>query len=120
MSSAEDLEAFSDLLDVAVANLQEAEKYNELCDGSLDIELQRKLSKELLVEYHRWLCMKKDKSECVEALNEWVLQESKFATEASETIDGVSKNTDKSKEQPGTMFTFHSQYLQCVSAAEVW
>ena len=53
--SAEELERFADLLDLTVINLKEAGEHQDLGDGSLYVQLQRKLPQFLLTRYHRWL-----------------------------------------------------------------
>ena len=54
-NNAHDVEAFADMLDVVVVNLMEAERYSELGSGTLYTQLQRKLTNEMLVKYHRWI-----------------------------------------------------------------
>jgi hypothetical protein len=75
--NAKDLEEFVDLLDVAVINLQEAGRDEELRNGSLYLKLQKKLTEQMTSQYCRWLFEKK-KDESVLSLREWVIQESEF------------------------------------------
>ena len=50
-----DLERFTDILDFAVVNLKEAGLYEELGNGSLYIELQKKIPEAMLTRYLRWI-----------------------------------------------------------------
>ena len=50
---AKDIEKFADLLDVAVMNLKEAGRFEELANGSLYLKLQRKVPESMLARYHR-------------------------------------------------------------------
>ena len=90
--NAEELERFADLLDITIINLKEAGDHQDLGDGSLYIQLQKKLSQSLLARYHRWL-FENNMTESVVALQTWVLQESHFQTIASETIKGLTGQT---------------------------
>ena len=47
-----DIEKFADLLDVAIVNLKEANRLEELQDGLLYMKLQKKLSATMLATYH--------------------------------------------------------------------
>ena len=49
-----DLENFADLLDVAVINLQGISR-EELGNGSLYLKLQKKLTEQMISQYHRWI-----------------------------------------------------------------
>ena len=88
------LEKFADLLDVAIVNLQQAQMNNELGSGALYIKLQRKLSENLLTNYHRWVIDNKRK-ESVLTLREFVLREAEFLSVASETIHGIATRRPK-------------------------
>ena len=90
--NAKDLDEFADLLDIALIHLQDAGQNHELCDGSLDTELQRKLHQSMLARYHRWV-FETNTVESVVALRKWVLQEAEFQTIASETGHGLTGNT---------------------------
>jgi hypothetical protein len=50
-----DVEKFVDLLDVAVVNLEDAKRWEELGTGTFRIKLQRKLPQVMLTNYHRWI-----------------------------------------------------------------
>ena len=73
----EELERFADLLDITIINLEEAGDNQDLGDGSLYIQLQKKLPQSLLARYHR-LLFENNMTESVVALQTWVLQESNF------------------------------------------
>ena len=89
---AEELERFADLLDITIINLKEAGDHQDLGDGSLYNQLQKKLPQDLLARYHRWL-FENNMMESVVALQTWILQESHFQTIASETINGLTGHT---------------------------
>ena len=90
--NAEELERFADVLDITIINLRETGEHQDLNDGYLYIQLQRKLPQSLLARYHRWL-FENNVPESVVALQTWVLQESQFQTIASETINGLTGHT---------------------------
>ena len=90
--NAEELERFADLLDITTINLRELGEHQDLGDGYLYIQLQRKFPQSLLARYHRWL-FENNMTESVVALQTWVLQESHFQTIASETINGLTGHT---------------------------
>ncbi len=75
--NAKDLEEHVDLLDVAVINLQEAGRHEELGNGSLYLKLQKKLTEQMISQYYRWMFEKK-KDESVLSLREWVIQSLNF------------------------------------------
>ena len=81
-----ELEKFADVLDVAVLNLKEANRQEELGDGSLYMMLQRKLPETMLSQYHRWTHENK-RTETVELLREWINQEAEYQIVAAETLD---------------------------------
>ena len=93
--NAEELERFADVLDITIINLRETGEHQDLNDGYLYIQLQRKLPQSLLARYHRWL-FENNVPESVVALQTWVLQESQFQTIASETINGLTGHTSTS------------------------
>ena len=87
--NAKDLDRLADLLDVIVINLKEAGRHEELGHGSLYIKIQKKMTELMLANYNRWV-FKHKKSECVETLREWIIQEAEFQTVAAETLCGVA------------------------------
>ena len=94
---ASDLERFADLLDIAVINLKEAGRQDELGNGSLYTKLQRKMTQSLLTHYHRWI-YENHRVESVVTLREWVIQEAEFQTIANEVVHGLSgKHTETKK-----------------------
>lgn len=80
-----DLKKFADILDISVIYLKDAGRTDELKNGSLYVKLQKKISESLLSTYHRWVYEKK-KTESVESLREWNLQEFEFRTMANKTV----------------------------------
>ena len=86
---AKDIEKFADLLDVAVVNLKEAGRDDELGNGSLYLKLQRKIPEIMLCQYHRWV-FENNKNHSVEVLREWINQEAEFQMVAAETVKGLT------------------------------
>ena len=89
--NAGDIERFADLLDVTVVNLKEANRHDELGEGTLYISLCKKLNDGMLAQYHLWI-FENHRWESVETLKEFVLQEAEFQTVAWETIRGVTSS----------------------------
>ena len=52
------------------------------------MKLQKKLPASMLALYHRCV-YENHKIECVEVLNDWIIQEAKFQVKALETVQGV-------------------------------
>ena len=105
------MEKYADLLDIAIVNLKEANRFEELQDGLLYMKLQKKLPASMLTRYHRWI-YENHKIESVEVLREWVIQETEFQTEAIETIQGLSRKQDmrsNTREIPHTFFGKQNQ-----------
>ena len=71
------IERFADLLDIAIVNLKEMGRVEELGNGSLYQKSQRKLPEQLLARYHRWV-FEYSYEESVEILRYWVIQEAEF------------------------------------------
>ena len=83
-----DLEKFADLLDVAVINLKENDREEELGNGTFYRKLQRKLPEKMLTHYQRWTFENKKKGN-VETLRRFVIQEAEFQMAAAETLHGL-------------------------------
>ncbi|XP_065177331.1 uncharacterized protein LOC135807824 [Sycon ciliatum] len=120
---AKDLEQFSELLAVAVVNLEDAGRAAELGAGSFYTTLLRKLDEQIVVRYHRW---RYDRSlaESVHGLLEFCTLEADFLITASETVSGfgTSGRSDYSRtgrdyrsEQPRTLVTSSQPQSQCAS-----
>lgn len=86
-----DLERFSELIDVIVVHMKEAERECELGNGALYHTLQKKFNKELLAKYREWLS-DKSKPENVESLQCFIDDKAEFLTTASETLTGITKD----------------------------
>ena len=52
LGNPKDLEKYADLLDIAIVNLKEANRLEELKDGLLYMKLQKKLPASMLTQYH--------------------------------------------------------------------
>ena len=101
-----DIEKYADLLDIAIVNLKEVNRSEELRDGLLYMKLQKKLPASMLASYHRWM-YENHKEDSVEVLREWAIQESEFQTRALETIQGLNAGRFVNKvnrETPHTYF----------------
>ena len=61
--SSKDTERYADLLDIAIVNLKEANRSEELQDGLLYMKLQKKLPATMLAAYHRWIFENKKKNQ---------------------------------------------------------
>ena len=100
-----DLEKFADLLDIAIVNLKEANRYEEFRDGLLYMKLQKKLPVTMLTNYHRWV-FENRKMESVEILREWVIQEAEFQTRALETVQDLTTKVEGKVRLKGTSNAF--------------
>jgi len=98
-----DRERSADILDIAVINLKEARRYEELGNRSLYAKLQKKMTEQMLAQYHRRV-YERSKPECVETLREWVIQEAEFQTIAAETLRGISRSSSSTQRKDQTYF----------------
>ena len=87
---AQDLERFTDVLDMAVVTLKDAGMHTELGTGILYQRIQQKLPVNLLAQYRRWI-VHHQKDESVEVLLEWLNAEAEVLAAATETIEGISQ-----------------------------
>ena len=94
-----DIERFADLLDIAVTNLEEANRVEELGDGVFYHKLQKKFPERLLSRYKRW-AHEQRWSEDVKTLRKFVNEEAEFQVAAAETLNGL-RIPNKSKNQNG-------------------
>jgi hypothetical protein len=90
---ARDVEIFADALDLAVVNLKEVDRIEELGNGLLYATLLNKMTELMISQYQRWV-YERERQESVETLREWVVLEAEFQVIAAESIHGVS---DRSK-----------------------
>ncbi len=51
----EDLEKFADILDVAVANIRESDRVEELGNGLLYVTLLKKMTEPMVAQYQKWV-----------------------------------------------------------------
>ena len=87
---AQDLERFTDVLDMAVVTLKDAGMHTKLGTGILYQRIQQKLPVNLLAKYRRWI-VHHQKDESVEVLLEWLNAEAEVLAAATETIEGISQ-----------------------------
>ena len=83
--SANDLEDFSDLLDIAIINLNKTGQHYKLGDGSLYKKNAIQSTGSNAGAISSWM-FENRKPESVVILRTWVIQESEFRTIASETV----------------------------------
>ena len=87
-------EAFADLLETAVFTLREADRMEELGNGTLYTTIINKLTDKQMVEFLRW-SDEKSIEESVESLMQWSLRESEFSVISSETKLGFNGSAQK-------------------------
>ena len=112
-----ELERYSDLLNLLISNLEESNRTEELGNGVLYIQLQKKLPKPILSDYHRWIYESK-KNETVRTLKEFILLETKFRTTASETVSGIA-NFDTSQENSHRSYQTHIKCKICSKSHDI-
>ena len=95
-----DLEKFADTLDLAVVNLKQTGKEEELGGGYLYSHLMKKMNEPLLAQFQRWLS-EHQKSGTDITLREFVIQEAEFQIVAAETINGVGQNKNHHSKATG-------------------
>ena len=93
-----DLEKFADVLDLAVLNLKQNGKEDELGGGYLYSELTKKMNEPLLAQYQRWLSDHK-KLGTVLTLRDFIIQEAEYQTVAAETIHGMGQSNYKQSDK---------------------
>ena len=86
-------EKFADILNVAIVNLKEAGRVNDLNSVSLHSRLQQKLPESILVNYRRWLLENKTE-ESVERLRDFVVRETEFYAVARDTLVNSSRKDE--------------------------
>ena len=64
-----DVEKLADFLDILIINLKEANRREELGNGSLYFKAQKKLTETMLTDYRRWM-FEKRREESLESLRE--------------------------------------------------
>ena len=87
-----DVEKFADLLDIAVINLKEENRIEELGNGTFYRKLLKKMPERMITQYQRWV-FDKEKKENVENLRSFVIQEAEFQIAAAETIHGLHQSS---------------------------
>ena len=83
----EELERFSDLLNLLILSFEDSNRTEDLGNGFLFLQLQKKLTNSLLTQFHCWI-HEKQCNETIYSLSEFICLESEFRTKASETING--------------------------------
>ena len=112
-NNAADLTKFADLLDILTVNLKESNMTAELGAGLLYVKLQKKLPKNKLAAYHRWLFEKKLEGSVVH-LRTWILQENAFDVIAEETTRGLLGSS-----QRNSVDTYHGNRNTSVKKCKV-
>ncbi|XP_065195672.1 uncharacterized protein LOC135827076 [Sycon ciliatum] len=86
----QDLERFTDVLDMAVVTLKDSGMHTDLGTGILYQRIQQKLPVNLLARYRHWI-VHHQKDESVEVLLEWLNAEPEVLAATTETIEGISQ-----------------------------
>ena len=86
-----ELERLADLLNLLIISFEDSNKTEELGNGFLFLQIQKKLTNSLLTQFHRWVHETKN-SETIYTLSEFINLESEFRIKASETINGSSSD----------------------------
>ena len=111
-NNANDLSKFADLLDILAINLKESNLESELGSGLLYIKLQKKLGKNKLAAFHRYLFENKIEGS-VMTLRTWILQENSFEVIADETTKGVIQRSG-----PGIEVFHNNRVKKCIYCKE--
>ena len=90
------VEKFADLLDIAVINLEEENRIEELCNGTFYRKLLKKMPERMITQYQRWV-FDKEKNKNVNNLRSFVIQEAEFQMAAAGTIRGLHRTGNKAK-----------------------
>ena len=85
-----DVEKFADLLDIAVINLKEENRIEELGNGTFYRKLLKKMPERMITQYQRCV-FDKEKKENVENLRSFVIQEAEFQMGTAKTIGNKAK-----------------------------
>ena len=83
-----EIEKFADLFYIAVINLMEAKREDELSNGTFYCKLLRKLPERMVAQHNRWIFEHK-KKENVEKFRSFIIQEAEFKITASKTVLGL-------------------------------
>ena len=102
-----EVEQFEDLLDIAVTNLEEAKRTEELGNRTLYHKLQRKITEPMLRRYKRWV-HKQRRNENVEKIRAFIIEEAEFEMAAAETNQGFQKVNVSRQKNVGNIILFGS------------
>ena len=90
------------MLAIAVINLKEAERDDDLSNKVLYLRLQRKMPETMLTRYHRWI-FEYGEEESVETFRQWL------NTIASETVHGLSQQDSKKQGKQRKSRVYHNE-----------
>ena len=121
------VEKFADLLDIAVINLKEENRIEELGNGTFYRKLLKKMLERMITQYQRWV-FNKDKKENVENLRSFVIQKAEFQMAADETIHGLHRIGNKAKvdhiyldsSQQSNKVKYHKNCVFCNLDHSLW
>ena len=102
------IEKFADIFDIAVINLKEAEREDDLSNGVLYLRLQKKMPETMLTRYHRWI-FESGEDESFETLRQWLNKESEYHTIASETVHCMSQQDSKKQGQQSESMVYYNE-----------
>jgi len=95
LDNVEDLEKFTAVLENTVVMLQNQGYVHELQpNNTLYTVMLEKIPEELLSRYYRWI-VERYKSETLETLKDWILEETEYRVKAAEAIKGLKLNKKK-------------------------
>ena len=116
-----DVEKFADLLDIAVINLKEENRIEELGNGTFYRKLLKKMPERMITQYQRWV-FDKEKKENVENLRSFVIQEAEFQMGTAKTIGNKAKidHTYFGSSQQSNKVKYHKKCVFCNLDHSLW
>ena len=116
-----DQEKFADLLNIAVINLKEENRIEELGNGTCYRKLLKKMPERMITQYQRWV-FDKEKKENVENLRSFVIQEAEFQMGAAKTIGNKAKidHTYFGLSQQSNKVKYHKKCVFCKLDHSLW
>ena len=116
-----DVEKFADLLDIAVINLKEENRIEELGNGTFYRKLLKKMPERMITQYQRCV-FDKEKKENVENLRSFVIQEAEFQMGTAKTIGNKAKidHTYFGSSQQSNKVKYHKKCVFCNLDHSLW
>ena len=116
-----DQEKFANLLNIAVINLKEENRIEELGNSTFYRKLLKKMPERMITQYQRWV-FDKEKKENVENLRSFVIQEAEFQMGAAKTIGNKAKidHTYFGLSQQSNKVKYHKKCVFCKLDHSLW